>query len=176
MCDLKLMSLGTAPISVNGVLDYGLYDFERGFIDLICRLTFLYDTFPTPDDLWNYCVVGINRMTQQLFRTPPPDRPRIIRPARVDTREGSSAQLTNIGDLSRNEEEEISSMLGQAHASEPPGARDQGNDSQAHSPQSAAPYSPHHIVTPDPIDNPSVTHSTSRLHLTAATAPNQPML
>ena len=73
MCDLKLMSLGTVPISVNGVLDYGLYDFERGFIDLICRLAFLYDTFPTPDDLWNYCVVGINRMTQQLFRTPPPD-------------------------------------------------------------------------------------------------------
>lgn len=58
-------------------MDSGLYDFEQGFIELVCRLAFQYDAFSSPDDIWNDCVRVVNEMANRLFQSPPPNRPRL---------------------------------------------------------------------------------------------------
>jgi hypothetical protein len=196
------MSLSTAPVSVNGVLDGGLYDFEQGFIELVCHLAFQPHAFSTTDDLWNHCVVKINEMTHQLFRSPPPNRPEIPRPERVDTLgrmdgEGGDVELRNIGNLSRTEEEEINAMLHPRQGTSGPSSamggdplQFQGDVSHGHSPGQSATvtptqHSPHRIVTPSPpprgpspiiIHNPSATRLTLlRLRSHSTTADSRPL-
>ena len=58
-------------------MDSRLYDFEQGFIELICHLAFQYDAFSSPDDIWNDCVHVVNEMANRLFQSPPPNQPQL---------------------------------------------------------------------------------------------------
>lgn len=66
------MSLSTTPVFVNGVLDCGLYDFERGIVELACELAFKYDILAAPALFWGHCVTSVNQKAKQLFESTAP--------------------------------------------------------------------------------------------------------
>jgi hypothetical protein len=138
------MSHSSAPVSVNGVLDSGLYDFEQGFIELVCRLAFQYDTFSSPDDVWNDCVGVVNEMANRLFQSLPPNRPQVPRSEPVSTpgRMGGEEPEPVLRVISRADEEEMNRRI---HF--PPGAAGPSGTTSGGSPPGDPPSHPDPLPT-----------------------------
>lgn len=69
------MSISTMPVFVNGVLDCGLYDFERGIVELACELAFNDDIMAAPALFWDHCITSVNENTELLFKSDAPNPP-----------------------------------------------------------------------------------------------------